>query len=192
MTIHYLRLESSDKDMHKIIGLKSILVHHDEESKCSNLKILIHKTDMISSSSSSSRPQPPRPTPLASLSTSSSLLSLPSSPSSSSSSLIDHDIIGMESGFHSMQINDEKMMSCKRVSSSKGVRKRYKPQVLLPTLTSMQDGMTSIKLRRKCVDGALILEAQRIDDHQSRYLETHRENGKLVLNLILPLQCKDS
>lgn len=154
-------------------GLKSILHLHNDKLKYSNTKILVHK---LSSKQQPPRPQPqppPRqPPPTA-------LLSPPSGGLVSSLASSIGDMIGTESGFHPIQFNEEKIVNkCTKsiLKERKSVGNIRHDLILLPTLTC------KLKLRKKCMDGNVILEAHKMD-FSSHFFETHRQDGRLILKL---------
>ena len=166
-------------------GLKSILHLHNDTLKYSNTEILVHKININKLSSKQQPPRPqPQPPPQSPPPPTTALLSSPSRGLLQSLVSSIGDMIGTESGFHPIQFNEEKIVN-KCTKSILKVRKSVgnirHDLILLPTLTC------KLKLRKKCMDGHVILEADKMD-FSSYVFESHRQDGRLILNLIVPFQ----
>ncbi|KAG2709234.1 hypothetical protein I3760_05G228900 [Carya illinoinensis] len=141
---------------------------------------------MISSASSYSSELP---------SISPSLLRSTSSNSSSSlSSIMLDDLIGTESGVY-LSSNEDEIKGLKKSNGRQhdhkpnqryraaGTRSNhYPPPIPLLAQTGNLPGRMPWVLTRHYGDGKLIIEVERVKHHE--YLEAHRENGRLILNLV--------
>ncbi|KAB1205444.1 hypothetical protein CJ030_MR7G010615 [Morella rubra] len=110
---------------------------------------------------------------------------------SSSSSWIKGDLIGTESGVYLSCTEDEikameKPEPCNREHDTPNQRcamtRDYPPPISLLVQTGNLRGRMPWVLARCYVDGKLILKFER--SKHNEHLESHRENGRLVLNLV--------
>lgn len=129
-----------------------------------------------------------------------------SSPSSAPSFLISNslslmdDLIGAESGVClSSNINDENKayyynnnenyniindgnIMKRNKKSTRDQKKEYPPPIPLLAQTGKLQGRMPWVLKRHYIDGKLLINVERVKHHE--YFETHREDGRLLLNLV--------
>ena len=113
-----------------------------------------------------------------------------SSSYSSCSSALD-DLIGTESGVCMNSNIEEETAQMEKLESYRyqhkrkqlhATRKKYPPPIPLLARTGNLPGHMPWILTRHYIDGKLVLVEERLKHHE--YLEAHRENGRLVLNIV--------
>ncbi|KAF9682558.1 hypothetical protein SADUNF_Sadunf05G0121400 [Salix dunnii] len=113
-----------------------------------------------------------------------------SSSYSSCSSALD-DLIGTESGVCMNPNIEEETAQMEKLESYRyqhkrkpryATRKKYPPPIPLLARTGNLPGHMPWILTRHYIDGKLVLVEERVKHHE--YLEAHRENGRLVLNIV--------